>query len=147
MQYKVLNFFKKYAFFCHTYIIRTPERCRKGRLCRKNYDHCRSGVAFCPPASSYKYNEGIRIHRLRCAVPQPYVPRCTKPAALRRRGRGGDARPAGAVVDEGGRMRSDWHGFPGRPCSLRGGRQIYIMNWQSYIFFCEGDCDEKDEKE
>ncbi len=145
MQYKVLNFFKKYAFFCHTYIIRTPERCRKGRLCGKNYDHCRSGVAFCPPASSYKYNEGIRIHRLRCAAPQPYVPLCTKPAALRRRGRGCDARPAGAVVDEGG---PDWHGFPGRPCSLRGAyRQIYIMNWQSYIFFCEGDCDEKDEKE
>ena len=110
MQYKVLNFFKKYAFFCHTYIIRTPERCRKGRLCGKNYDHCRSGVAFCPPASSYKYNEGIRIHRLRCAAPQPYVPLCTKPAALRRRGRGGDARPAGAVVDEGGRIGM---AFPG----------------------------------
>ncbi len=28
-----------------------------------------------------------------------------------------------------GGMWPDWHGFPGRPCSLRGAyRQIYIMN-------------------
>ena len=28
-----------------------------------------------------------------------------------------------------GGMWPDWHGFPGRPCCLRGGfRQIYIMN-------------------
>lgn len=59
MQYKVLNFSKKYAIFFDTYVIAVPDTGLKGCLCEKNCDLYRSDVAFHLLASSYRYNEGI----------------------------------------------------------------------------------------
>ena len=148
MQYKVLNFFQKICIFLpYLYnknsgtvperpplrekLRSLPIRCCVLPACfvlQIQWRNSNSSVTLCRSATVCS-----AMHKACCFAP-------TRPRRWRTTCWSGCGR--------GGGMWPDWHGFPGRPCSLRGAyRQIYIMNWQSYIFFCEGDCDEKDEKE